>query len=516
MAVSVRRVVFSGLSVWFLVTAIGLYFLVHLHKYINFGIDLVGGTYITLEVDSRKAIQNELGDTMQSIANRLKKDRRPLPSAQRLEDDSAVMTFAKSSEASEVEQYLYNNAPRVRIERKDSDIVLSLPREAQQTVIADAVQSIIGVLRTRLDKFGVGEISIAAQGDKSIIIELPNVHNPQQAKAMIGRTALLEIKLVEDVAMSEEELLKKHNGQLPVGMMVVPGKERFGKTVYLVPNYTDLTGRLLKDARMDFGGRIGTEPVVAFTFKDEGADKFYELTSNNIGRRVAIIIDNEVITAPTVQSAIGESGVITGDFTPQEAQDMAALLKSGAFVAPVTFEEERHIGPSLGQESIHKGLVACAVGLGLLLVFSLLFYKLAGLFAFIVLLYNLLLTMFMLAWLGATLTLPGIAGMILTVGMAIDASILIYERIKEELATGAPLKRAIDAGFSGAMTVILDANVTHFIVAVVLYRLGAGPVQGFAVTMIVGIIATLLTGLLLLRSIFTFVTDVLEVKRISI
>jgi preprotein translocase subunit SecD len=516
MAVSVRRVVFSGLSVWFLVTAIGLYFLVHLHKYINFGIDLVGGTYITLDIDSRKALHNELGDTMQALVARLKKDRRPLPLAQRLDDESAVMSFSKSSEASEVEQYFYNNAPRVRIERKDSDIILSLPREAQRAVIADAVQSIIGVLRTRLDKFGVGEISIAAQGDTSIIVELPNVHNPQQAKAMIGRTALLEIKLVEDVAVSEEELLKKNNGQLPLGMIVVPGKERFGKTVYLVPNYTDLTGRLLKDARMDFGGRIGTEPVVAFTFKDEGADKFYELTSNNIGRRVAIIIDNEVITAPTVQSAIGESGVITGDFTPQEAQDMAALLKSGAFVAPVTFEEERHIGPSLGQESIHKGLVACAVGLGLLLVFSLLFYKVAGLFAFIVLLYNLLLTLFMLAWLGATLTLPGIAGMILTVGMAIDASILIYERIKEELAIGAPLKRAIDAGFSGAMTVILDANVTHFIVAVVLYRLGAGPVQGFAVTMIVGIIATLLTGLLLLRSIFSFVTDVLEVKRISI
>ena len=223
-----------------------------------------------------------------------------------------------------------------------------------------------------------------------------------------------------------------------------------------------------------------------------------------------------VLTAPAVQSAIREEGEITGSFTVQSARELASLLKSGAFVAPVTFEEERTIGPALGAESIHKGLMACCIALLLLLIFSVAIYKVAGLFAFIVLIYNLLLILFAMSWLGAALTLPGIAGLILTIGMAIDASILIYERIREELALGSTFRKAVDVGFSGAMAVILDANITHFLVSVVLYKLGAGPFKGFAVAMIIGIISTLITGLLLLRSIFTFCLDVLGVKNIRI
>lgn len=476
----------------------------------------MGGTYITLEVHSKKALENELGDRMQSLVAKLKNAQKPVPVAQTVTSDVATMTFATSADAMEAEQWLIAHETRTKISRDGESVKVAITPEEAQQVVQDAITSIIGVLRTRLDTFGVGEISIAAQGDRHIIVELPDVHNPQEAKAMIGKAALLEIKLVVDAAGSEEELLKRHNGKMPEGMMIVQGCGRYGKEFYLVPNYTDLTGRLLKDARMDFGGHSGVEPEVKFAFKPEGGEKFYELTSKNFGRRIAIILDGAVITAPVVQAAISTEGNITGDFTEKEAQELATLLKSGAFVAPVSFEEERHIGPSLGAESIRQGLLACAVGLGLLCIFSLVTYKVAGIFAVIVLMYNLLLILFMLALFGATLTLPGIAGMILTIGMAIDASILIYERIREELAGGASLRKAVDAGFAGAMAVIVDANITHLLVALVLYKLGAGPIQGFAVTMIVGIISTLITGLILLRTLFNFTIDVLGVQKISI
>jgi len=227
-------------------------------------------------------------------------------------------------------------------------------------------------------------------------------------------------------------------------------------------------------------------------------------------------LDSEVISAPRIESAIRGSGEITGNFTTDSARTLALLLKSGSFVAPVTFEEERQIGPSLGQESIRQGLTSCLIGLGLLLFFSLFYYNLSGFFAFFALVYNLILVLLGISWLKATLTLPGIAGMVLTVGMAIDASILIFERIKEELSQGVALKKAVELGFSGAMKVILDANITTFIVGIVLYRFGVGPIQGFAVTMMLGIIATLVTTLFFLRSLFKFMLNNFDIQKLRI
>lgn len=515
MALSMRKIASSGLSFWILITILGVYFLFNFHKFINFGIDLVGGTYITLDVQVEKAVEHELFDRMSGLVGELKKQQVPAPVSQKIEQDRGLMVFSSVSEAAEAERILRDFVGKISFSREENMLVITLSPAEQIALTHDAVQSNMNVLRARLDQFGVGEITIAAQGERSIIVELPNVHNPQQAKSMIGKSALLEIKIVEDAARTKDELLSRYGGVVPDGMMILPGKGRMAE-YYLVPAYTDITGRLLKDARMDIGGKIGVEPVVKFVFKAEGGEKFYALTSANMGRRVAVIVDGVVITAPVVQAAISTDGEITGDFTSEEARDLATMLKSGAFVAPVTFEEERHIGPSLGQESIRQGLLSCGIGLSALFVFSLVMYKVAGFFAFVVLLYNLLLILFAMAWLGATLTLPGIAGMILTIGMAIDASILIYERIREELAEGASLRKAIDGGFSNAMAVILDANITHFLVAVVLYKLGAGPIQGFAVTMIIGIVSTLVTGLLLLRSIFNFYVDVVGAKTLKI
>ena len=515
MSLSVRKVASSGLLFWILISLVGIYFLLHLNKFINFGIDLVGGTYITLEVHTDKAVEHEVTERLSQAVSSLKKNQLPLPVSQRIEKSKGLLTFETEQDAAMAERALYEADHSFSGKRTHKTIQFELPASQIKTIEHEAVQGNINVLRARLDQFGVSEIPIAAQGDKHIIVELPNVHNPQQAKAIIGKSALLEIKLVEDAAPTEHELLSRYGGSTPDGMMVVPSKGKH-KEFLLVPTHTDITGRLLKDARMDFGGHIGVEPVVKFVFKSEGGERFYELTSANFGRRVAIIIDGVAITAPRVQAAISTEGEITGDFTAEEAQELALLLKSGAFVAPVSFEEERHIGPSLGRESIRQGLLACGVGLLALFVFSILVYKVAGLFAFIVLLYNLLLILFALAAFGATLTLPGIAGMILTIGMAIDASILIYERIREELDAGASVRKAVQGGFSNAMAVILDANITHFIVAAVLYKFGAGPIQGFAVTMIIGIISTLLTGLLLLRSIFNFYIDVLGIQKLKI
>ncbi|MFI4919764.1 MAG: protein translocase subunit SecD [Legionellales bacterium] len=469
MTVSLKRVLFSQLGVWFLITLFGVYFLLNLRQNLNFGIDLVGGTYITLEVKTDLLLEHE-----QAMRG---KEGKPLND-----------------------------------------------REKQE-IVRNAVHDNIEVLRSRLDKSGVGEVTIAAHGDKNILIELPNVHNPEQAKAMIGKSALLEVKLVEDSAGSEEELLEKYKGKLPDDKIIVKEIRNRGKssqpmiTYHVVAKFTDLTGKLLKTAqarRNDSRGISMMEPVIAFEFKPEGAEKFYQLTKKNIGKSIALILDNEVITAPRVNEAINGSGQISGDFDMQEATDIALMLRTGAFTAPVEVIEERHIGPSLGEAAISQGLTSCLIGLALLFLFSIIFYKLAGLFAFIVLLYNLLLILFALSYFQAALTLPGIAGIVLSIGMAIDASILIYERIKEMLASGASLKKAVDEGFSGALTVILDANITHFIVAVVLYYLGAGPIQGFAVTMIIGIIATLLTGILLLRAIFEFYTSVLGIQKLSI
>lgn len=518
MTISFRRVLLSRLIIWLALAGFGGYFLYYIQHYVNFGIDLVGGTYITLEVQLDKAIQSEISDVLRDAPSKLASEGLPLPSNSQLSDDNkAIFTFADVDQAQSVMDTLLKAFPRMSSKQEGAKIILYFSASGVRQLKQEAVESNIFALSNRIDQFGVGETLVAKQGDSRIIIELPNVHDIQQAKSIIGRAALLEMKIVQDHANSRQELLAGYGGRVPEGLEVLPGKPMDGKSQhYLVSRFAELTGKQLKTASLGYGGTMGNEPVVQFQWKPAGAEKFYELTRNNIGRPLAIVIDDYVISAPHISTAIRGEGSISGNFSAEEARDLALLLRSGAFVAPVKFEEERHIGPSLGQESINKGLMACVIGLALLFVFSIVVYKVAGLLAFIVLLYNLLFILFALWALGATLTLPGIAGMILTVGMAIDASILIYERIREELALGAGLRHAVETGFDGAMSVILDANITHFLIASVLYFLGTGPIKGFAVTMIVGIVATLITGLWMLRSFFTYIIDVLGINKVKI
>lgn len=516
MAISLRRLLFTECNFWIAIAILGVYFLYPLRDSIRFGSDLVGGTYLMLEVKTDEAVRADLVSRMQDLESYLKRSKKPIPVTKKIENGSLIFTFASLQDAQDSAQAIKEHEPVLVQKSEGLQVSLSFPETVVKKIKSDAVERNIDVLRRRLDQFSVAEIPIAAQGEKNIIVELPDVADPQRAKEMIGRAAQLEFRLVYDIGSSPEDILYKFDGDIPADREIIPGKEDARSMFYLVERFARVTGRMLKDARPAFGGKSGVEPIVHFSFNAEGADKFYELTSKNYGRALAIILDGQVISAPVIHAAIKDSGEIKGGFTAEGAKTLSMLLKSGSFVAPVTFEEERQIGPGLGEESRHKGVVSCVAGLGVLFIFSVYYYKLCGFFAFLALVYNLIMVLLGLAWLRATLTLPGIAGMVLTIGMAIDASILIYERIKELLAEGLTIKKAVREGFSGAMKVILDANITTFIVGIVLYYFGTGPIQGFAVTMMLGIIATLITGLFFLRSLLMYVIDIFDIKKLSI
>lgn len=515
---SAKRFFMSWFMFWAVVAAAAVWYLTPIRQHIKLGIDLVGGTYITLDVKVEKAVEHELREKMQSLVELLKDKDKKAPAIHKVEGHTINLGFETEMEASDASLIVRDDLKGeytstvsgavVKVEMK-SEKVAAIKRWAQE--------SNIEVLNTRLRKIGVEEITVVPKGDRSIIVELPDVDDPAQAKALIGTPAMLEFKLVEKTGSSKEEILEEFGGDLPDGMIVIPDKSSTkSKPLYhLVTEFADVGGRDLRDAFADIRD-ISRGVAVSFRLSPEGGKKFHDLTRKNIGKPLAAILDGRAVSVATINSAIQSEGQITGNFSQDQAKELAMLLKSGAFVAPVDFAEERRIGPSLGAESIQKGVMSCLIGLGLVFVFGLFYYKVSGLFAFIALIFNLILTLLGLSLFGATLTLPGIAGMVLTVGMAIDASILIYEKIKELIKGGAGIRTAVKEGFSDAMVVILDANITTFIVGIVLFKFGTGPIKGFAVTMMLGIISTLITGLFFLRSLFSFMLDNTKVKDLSI
>lgn len=515
---SVQKALTSGFSAWLIFAVIMCgYLFWYGQKDIRFGIDLVGGTYITLEVQEDDVIKNYLNDKVRGFEGLLKSSKIELESKPLI--SQGVLTFKCNSvaDAQEAESLMRSDERKLKYEVDGMMVKATIPNSIMKNLLADAVESNIDILRSRFES--LSEIHISKQGDKQIVVELPDVKDPQQAKMMIGKSAVLEFKLVEDSAASHEALMNKYDHDLPEGTIVLPGhrRSRLGeKEYYLLPEYTPVSGSFLKNAKTDFGGEHGADLVVAFEFDEEGGKRFHELTSENIKKTLAVVLDGEVIQVATINSAIGSRGQIQGEFRAEEARNLAKLLKSGSFKAKVEFIEERQIGPTLGQESINQGLLSCIIGLILLLVFGVFYYRLAGVFSFVTLVYNLILLMMFMALMRATLTLPGIAGMVLTIGMAIDSSILIYERIKEALKDGMSISAAVEDGFSDAMWVILDSNITTFIVAAVLYYFGTGPIQGFAITMMLGIITTLITGLFFLKSLFKFYLSISRVQKLSI
>lgn len=486
-------------------------------KDIRFGIDLVGGTYITLQVQKEDIIKNFFGDKQKTFDGILKANHIESESKSTLVPEGVEIKFTSSALAQEAEAALRAEEKHLKYSLNGAVLVISLPESMFNKMMVDAVEANIDILRSRFAS--LSEIHISRQGDDQIVVELPDIKDPLQAKMLIGKSAVLEFKLVEDHAATRDALLAKYDYELPEGTIVLPGQRRAAfeeSEYYLLPAYSPVSGKYFKNAKVGFGGEYGNDLAVSFEFDQEGGKRFYELTGDNIGRELAIVLDDEVIQVAKIQSAIGSSGQISGHMKGDEARSLAKMLKSGAFKAKVNFVEERQIGPTLGQEAIQKGLISCIIGLVLLLLFGITYYRMCGVFSFFTLVYNVILLMLFMALLKATLTLPGIAGMILTVGMAIDSSILIYERIKEALKEGMTISAAVEDGFSEAMWVILDSNITTFIVATVLYYFGTGPIQGFAVTMMLGIITTLITGLFFLKSLFKFYLRFFNVQKLSI
>lgn len=382
----------------------------------------------------------------------------------------------------------------------------------------EAMQRAIEIIRNRIDQYGVAETQITKQGDKWIMVQLPGVSNPQRAEELIGKTAMLEFRIVKNdtsAAQKAIEALEASNkpfddeGNLdPAIAALVPEGYQLMRTkdggYSLVSATASVTGADLDNARVVMMGENGY-PEVAFSFNAEGSKKFGQLTGANIGKQLAIVLDNTIQSAPTIQSRITRDGRISGTFTPEEARSLAIVLKAGALPAPVRIIEKKVIGPTLGEDSIKSGLSASAIALVLILLFMAVYYKAAGVIADIALLLNFVFTVAIMSYFSATLTLPGIAGMILSLAMAIDANVLIIERMREEKLLGKPVYEIINLGYDKAWSAIFDSNITTIIVGACLLQFGTGPVKGFAVTLIIGLLVSLFTAVFVTRAIYELI-----------
>ena len=380
-----------------------------------------------------------------------------------------------------------------------------------------AIDQALEIIRNRVDQFGVSEPEITLQGIDQILVQLPGIRDPERAINLIGKTALLEFKLLDEEGNIDEAL----KGPIPEGDLLLyqksadPQTGAIRKIPFLLKEKTLMTGGFIKDARVAFDQFH--EPYVALEFTDDGAKLFEHITGTNVKKRLAIILDNNVYSAPVIQEKIaGGRAQITGRFDMKEAGDLAIVLRSGALPAPVKILEQRTVGPSLGQDSIHQGIISTLISAALVVLFMIFYYKVSGVVADIALVLNIVLTLAALALFRATLTLPGIAGLVLSVGMAVDANILIHERIKEELSFGKTVRAAIDQGYHRAFSAIIDSNLTTLIAGVLLYQFGTGPVKGFAVTLSIGILANIFTAVYITRVIFDYISLQPGVKRLSI
>ncbi len=373
----------------------------------------------------------------------------------------------------------------------------------------DAVDRALEILRNRIDEFGVKEPIVQVQGVDGIVIQLPGMTDRERALDLIKRTAMLEFKLVSDDAKMIQDAL---TGTVPEGMEL---KELEDEKI-LLSKQAELTGEYLETADVRFDQSSFGQPIVAMKLKGDGVKKFADLTKNNVGRQLAIVLDGRVYSAPRINEPIpGGDAVISGRFTPDEAKDLAIVLRSGALPAPIIVEEERTVGPLLGQDSIRKGITAAIVGALLVFGFMIYYYGFAGLIAVSALLLNILIILGGMGMFHATMTLPGIAGILLTLGMAVDANVLINERMREESKAGKPLRTVVANGYDKAFTAILDSNVTTLIAAFFLFQFGTGPIRGFAVTLTIGLLASLFTAIVVTRLIFDYLLSKNKIKGLN-
>jgi len=492
------------------------------HKKINLGLDLRGGMHLVLEVQNIKAVEAEMERTIQEIKKQLRKEGVKHLGISRLNDNSILAKFSDGDDKSGFETVLSKNFEHLVTQKPhmDNNIVsykLTLPEEEMENLKKMATEQALETIRNRIDEFGVSEPDIRIQGGNRILLQLPGIKDPERAKDLIGKTAQLTFQIVDEDADVNSSI----NGTPPVGDEILyqtkynAGSSVPIKTPFLIKKRILLDGSLLTDARVEFDQF--QQPQIGIEFNRKGARIFDRITGENIQKRLAIVLDKTVYSAPVIQDRIaGGKARITGNFTLDEAKDLAIALRAGSLPAPVRIIEERTVGPTLGADSIRTGLMSMIVGGFLVILFMVIYYKNAGLIADLALVINIILIGGGLAAFQANLTLPGIAGIILTIGMAVDANVIIYERIREELRSGKTALASVNAGFERAALTILDANVTTLIAALVLYQFGTGAIRGFAVTLCLGIMASLFTSLIVSRGIFNFVLKNKPSRKLSI
>jgi protein-export membrane protein SecD len=467
------------------------------HKQIALGLDLRGGSYLLLKVDFEAAQRERLNTLIDNVRNALL-DANIGYTGLAVKDDAIVFKVRQPERIDDARQALAKIDPDLVVAvAPDGSGTARFSPVATETRRRQAVDQSMEIIRRRIDETGTKEPTIEREGQDRIVVELPGIDNPERVKALLGRTAKLTFQLVDTGAAPEDA----RSGHLPPGDEILSAAEsntaRVGPGTYVVRKRVMVGGDMLVDAQPTFQNN---EPVVSFRFDAEGARRFGDATRENVGKPFAIVLDNKVISAPIIREPIlGGSGIISGSFTVQSASDLALLLRAGALPAPITILEERTVGPGLGADSIRAGTTACLVGVLLVVIFMILFYGLFGVFADIALFFNLCLMLGSLSLLGATLTLPGIAGIALTMGMAVDANVLIYERIREEVRTGRTLLSALDAGFKRAFGTILDSHITTLVAGALMFLLGSGPVKGFAVTLSIGVLTSLFSAILVTR-----------------
>lgn len=496
-------------------------------KTVNLGLDLRGGSHLLFEVDMNAVAEERLQGVAEDAKEVLRED--PIiPHRVTVTPQGVEVRILGDGDMEAAQDRLrelarpmdgilvpgQGGARTIAVEQASSDtFVLTQTEEALESLQDDIISSSIEVIRDRIDEFGTTEPAIQRQGDNRILVQAPGVDDPERMKDLIGQTAQMTFHLV--YSDNPQDIASAQQGRVPPGAELVQQSQE-GAPPLLIRSRALLSGEDLRNASQGYHPQTG-QPVVNFMFNQGGARIFGDVTTDNVGRRFAIVLDNKIITAPNIQSPItGGSGYIEGNFTVESAQDLATLLNAGALPAPLTVVEERTVGAELGADSVSAGTTAAIVGLIAVVVFMLAAYGLFGLFADLSLLANVILIAAALTILQATLTLPGIAGIILVIGMAVDANVLIFERIREEAAQGRSPVNAVEAGYSRALATILDANITTLIAAILLFQFGSGPVRGFAVTLGIGIITSVFTAFVLSRLIVSLWIRAARPKRLPI
>ena len=479
---------------------------------IRLGLDLEGGVHMVLRVQTDDALRVESETAAEQLGEQLELQGIMVASVAAVEPTTIGVEGVPSDRDAEFRRIAEEQlaASYDRETGAGGAYAFRMRAPVESTLRDEAVRQALQTIERRVNELGVAEPIVApySVGGYQILVQLPGVSDVARAKEIIRNTALLELKIVEDgPAPSRETLLEGRNGVVPPEMEVVSGMSDVldsggvgGTVYYLVRRVAAVTGRDLRNARPSLDEF--NQPAVSFSFNSEGARKFGDVTGSNIGRNLAIILDGRVQTAPQIQSRINADGRITGSFSQQEAADLSLVLRSGALPASLTYLEERTVGPTLGADSIRAGVAASVAGLLAVAVFMLFYYRLAGINAIVAVALNLLILMGFMAYVGAVLTLPGIAGLILTIGIGVDSNVLIFERIKEELRSAKGVRAAVAAGFDRVLLTILDTHVASLIAAAFLFQFGSGPIRGFATTLAIGLVSNVFTAVFVSRTIF--------------